>query len=390
MKYLVFPTLFNSVAGLLIAAPQAYAEDVSPPQSWQKHSVVQKQNTAMLSVTAGDFTGDGLPDVVSSYNGQVLLFTAPTWSETVLYTFDSKKERCIASVAVDVDNDGDLDWIGAGARTDVLWLENPSKPQADWKSRIIDADIGALHSIIAADVNNDGKQNLIINNFIAEGDFANSAMWYEIPSNPQIDKPWKRHIFAQGDAPGGSHYFAFGDIDGDGWGEIALSAKGQPFDHGNWYAYWKNPGREQIEQPWEKVKLLSDQTGATNILIADINDDQNNDFIIANGHGTGVFWLKAPDFNIQVIDDKMRSAHSLAVADFDHDGDIDVASCGFESKRLSVYSNDGSGMFKRTDLDLDQESYDLITIDMDLDGDLDLLNAGRKSANVSWYENPHQ
>ena len=78
----------------------------------------------------------------------------------------------------------------------------------------------------------------------------------------------------------------------------------------------------------------------------------------------------------------------LGLIDFDQDGDLDVASCGYESKLLRWYENDGKGNFKIHTLDDDQESYDLRTVDMDGDGDMDLLNAGRGSKNVAWYENP--
>ena len=83
----------------------------------------------------------------------------------------------------------------------------------------------------------------------------------------------------------------------------------------------------------------------------------------------------------------VEDVHHLLV-DLDEDGDLDAASCGFESKRLSIYLNDGEGVFERQDLDLAQESYDLRAVDMDGDGDLDLLNAGRATGNVAWYENP--
>jgi hypothetical protein len=84
----------------------------------------------------------------------------------------------------------------------------------------------------------------------------------------------------------------------------------------------------------------------------------------------------------------MKSPHSLVLADLDGDGDLDGATCGYESRVVAVYRNDGTGRFAKESLDPDQESYDLRSIDMDGDGDLDLLNAGRASGNVAWYENP--
>ncbi|MGJ8671815.1 FG-GAP repeat domain-containing protein [Rubritalea sp.] len=75
------------------------------------------------------------------------------------------------------------------------------------------------------------------------------------------------------------------------------------------------------------------------------------------------------------------------MADFDQDGDLDVASCGFGSEWVRWYENDGKGNFSIHTIDESQQSYDLRSVDMDGDGDLDLLNAGRASNNVVWYEN---
>ena len=70
-----------------------------------------------------------------------------------------------------------------------------------------------------------------------------------------------------------------GDIDGDGWKEIAVGAKGKPFADGNWFAYWKHPGAQPTDAPWKKVILAEDQTAATNILPADVNGDDKVDWV---------------------------------------------------------------------------------------------------------------
>ena len=86
------------------------------------------------------------------------------------------------------------------------------------------------------------------------------------------------------------------------------------------------------------------------------------------------------------IDQSLKSPHTLAVADIDSDGDIDVVSCAFESKVLSWFENSGRGQFVRHDISLNQQAYDLVARDVDGDGDLDLVVAGQESRTVSWYE----
>lgn len=356
--------------------------------TWKKHLICENKGRNITTATAADYTGDGKADVITSYSGKVSLFTAPDWKETVIHKLPSPKGQCIHSETFDIDGDDDIDWVGSLATGKPFWLENPGAADDEWKARIVDHQICGIHCFLKADVDQDGSLDVIVNNFVPEGPLANSVVWFSIPKNLKEAPHWDRHIFAKGDAPGGSHYFGFGDLDGDGWGEITIAAKGKPFENGNWFAYWKNPGAEQVHAPWQRVTVAENETGATNILPGDLNGDGKPDLLASNGHGVGVFWFQAPDWKRHSIDDEMLSPHSLVLADLDEDGDLDAASCGFESQRVSVYLNDGKGQFQRKDLDTAQQSYDLRTVDIDGDGDLDLLNAGRATKNVAWYANP--
>ncbi len=363
-----------------------FAGLTSEAQPWKKHLVTESGRTS--TAVAADFDGDGDVDVISGYPGTVSLFLAPDWEEVVLHRFAKAKGNLIHSEVLDVDGDGDMDWAGSQAMDSPFWLENPGDGSGAWAARIIDHDIHGIHCVLKADVDNDGKDDLIINNFRPDGVLADSVAWFKVPKNPHMADQWERCVFADRTARGGSHYFGFGDLDGDGWGEIAIGAKGAPFEDGNWFAYWKNPGKAGVKAAWDKVVIAENQLAATNILPGDLNGDGEMDFLASRGHSQGVIWFEGPDWKLQTIDADMKSPHSLVLADLDGDGDLDGASCGYESQRVSWYENDGIGQFTVHVIDDSQESYDLRSVDMDGDGDLDLLNAGRATANVVWYENP--
>jgi polyvinyl alcohol dehydrogenase (cytochrome) len=134
--------------------------------------------------------------------------------------------------------------------------------------------------------------------------------------------------------------------------------------------------------------LATEQDGATNILIGDLNGDGKADMAASRGHSKGVVWFEAPRFTMREIDPNIEGPHSLAMADIDKDGDLDIATCGKDSKEAAWYENDGKGKFTRHLMGANQASYDVRLVDMNGDGYLDFLVCGENSKNVVWYENP--
>lgn len=362
----------------------------APETNWKKH--VLWQGGPCPSAVAADFTGDGAPDVGFTSGGKAHLLTAPDWTHRVLSPAEGKNGG-VHCAAMDADGDGDLDFIDSPQ--ELRWLENPGKDSAlssqPWISRLIDRDPDGIHCVLPADVNQDGKLDLLANQFNPVGPLADSIMWYEAPPSPGA--AWIRHVLAAGDAPGGSHYLGWGDLNGDGFPDLTAAAKGLPFENGNWLAWWKNPGATGREQSWAKSTVALEQWGATHLLPGDVDRDGDNDLLASRGHGVGLAWFDnlhgdGSAWELVEIDPLIAAPHCLVAADLDGDGDLDAATCGYEDRIVSWYENEGQGEFLLHDLDHGQEGYDLRAADLDGDGDLDLLLAGRDSANVVYYENP--
>jgi hypothetical protein len=394
MKMLIMKPTLSLITALLTTCSLASlcsAQEVK--MGWKKHLITQQGHCNTAVAIAAN--GDKARDVIASFKGRVSLFLAPDWQEIVIHRFlgegvTQSNAAAIHSERIDADGDGDMDWVGSLSQGAPFWLENPGREhlaKGVWTERLIDPDLTGVHCIARADIDNDGREDLIINNFVPDRGLGDSMVWYSIPKQPHAAVRWERHVFADKDARGGSHYMGAGDIDGDGWKEIAVGAKGKPFADGNWFAFWKNPGKDGVKSPWKKILLAANQEGATNILPCDVNGDGKVDWLASRGHGTGLLWFENPSWKIHEIDTEIRQPHSLTAFDHDGDGDTDAASCGYESKWVRWYENDGKGNFTIHTIDDNQESYDLRSVDMDGDGDIDLLNAGRGSGNVVWYEN---
>ncbi len=370
--------------------------DASSHTGWKKHVVVSDATSMINSAVASDFDDDGSIDVVSSYDGRVVLLKGPDWKPHTLHVFGEGRSRnkprtsCIHGCLMDVDGDGDLDFCGSN--NTVFWLECPNDPLANkpWKYRTVDDEILGTHCLITGDVNQDGRLDLIANSGRPEGktEIPDSLTWLEVPQNPHAAESWIRHVFADRDAPGGSHYTGIGDINQDGRPDICCAAKGgEGFPGGEWFAWWEQPA--DAAGRWTKHILSANQPGATNIHPVHVDQDQHIDFIATRGHGQGILWFKGPSFEAFEIDSGIRGPHCLATVDLDGDGDIDIATCGRDVDGVAVwYENSGDGQFTKHRIGVDQGAYDIRATDMDGDGDLDLLIAGHTSRNIVWFENP--
>lgn len=348
--------------------------------TWQRHEIYKGEQT----LTAIGIRLNGRP------KGKAIVFNA---REKNYLAVPGKPLReiyrgpnIIHSAVLDVDGDGDEDFIGAQyAPGYVYWLEQPAQPETQpWRFHLIEdfqqGGINGIHGLYTFDLDRDGKPELIANSGQPNGKFPNSLVWLKPVAK---GLRWERHVFASGDAPGLSHYHGAGDLNGDGRPDIASAAKiGRD---GNWFAWWEQPANAQ--SPWRKHIISEQEPGATNPLIADFDGDGKNDILAARGHGIGLVFFRGPNFQREVVDGTLTGPHSLAIADIDGDGDMDAVTCAKDSMVVAWFENDGRGRFTKHHVHENQAAYDIRLDDLDGDGDQDILVAGQESKNIVWFEN---
>lgn len=387
---------------------------------WERVARVDEAGMSPEDLTIADLNGDGRPEIIAC--GRATQNVRIYWNEwkpkwvrhvvtagerayaavglklngggrgvitnlgekTVLYGAGKVIHEGVALIhaaVMDVDGDGDGDFVGARYSPGlVFWLEQPKRPLAEpWRYHLIDDQIDGIHGLHVADIDGDRKPDLVANSAQPKGPFANSIVW--LKERGRGDR-WQRNVFAAGDAPGLTHYHGAGDLNGDGRVDIVSAAKvGRD---GEWFAWWEQP---KGKGPWKKHVLATGEDGATNPLVADLNGDGKMDVIASRGHGRGLVWFRGPGFEKQEIDKTLFGPHSLAIGDVDGDGDVDAVTCAKDSYVVAWFENDGKGGFRQHSIYRDQAAYDIRLFDMDGDGDLDVLVAGQNSRNVTWYEN---
>lgn len=354
---------------------------------------------SIWSVEALDANGDGKKDLIAMGETKVFALLAPDWRPEILA--DTREPKMLYCVALDADQDGDLDlavgryrvpWIDyrqaleagkathqpSGPEFSIAWIENIGRANTPWPLHVIDREFNGTHGLWAGDVNGDGVKDLIADSIMGPL-FPKSLGWFQTPKEPRA--PFQRHVISQGGADGRPHYLDFADMNRDGRGDVLVGDSG-----GGTFTWWEQGS--QANPTWIK-HTIAKEAGATNLKAVDVNGDGQLDVVASCGHGRGVFWFESPEWKKHIIDENLRDPHALAVGDFNGDGFVDVATASFGAKLVRWYRSNGQGGFESFDIDTvhQQEAYDLKTADLDADGRLDLILAGRETRNAVWFRN---
>lgn len=195
--------------------------------------------------------------------------------------------------------------------------------------RIITTQADGVMSIYAADLDGDSDQDVLSASFSD-----NTIAWYENTGRGRFNDPGSRIISRQADHPSSVHA---ADLDNDGDQDV-LSAS-FTFSEGKiaWYENREKGsfGPQQIiTTQTDRASLVYvadlDGDGDEDVLSASIDDDKvawyEND-------GNGNFSEQ------KIITTEAKEATSVFAADLDGDGDMDVLSASKEDNKIAWYKN---------------------------------------------------
>ena len=140
----------------------------------------------------------------------------------------------------------------------------------------------------------------------------------------------------------------------------------------------REQGLESARFPRALVAADLNGDGATDVVTANQDADTSSTVSVLLNDGTGLF--ARADF-----DDAQR-ATSIAVADMDADGDLDLVTANFFT--LEVLWNDGAGAFdSATSIEVERQTRFATLADVDGDGLTDVLATNTRNDDVSLFRN---
>jgi hypothetical protein len=334
------------------------------------------------SIFAADVNGDGKIDVLGSAAVSNEIFwmenkdgTGVIWTQ---HPVDDNFDSASSVYAEDMDNDGDIDVIGAaGLAHDIIWWENATGSGLGWIEHLVDLSFYGANSVYASDVDGDGDMDIL-------GAAINVDMisWWE--NMDGVGHVWTEHIITS--SFDGAHCVCAADIDNDGDIDVLGAAR-----NANDIYWWENLNGSGTS--WASHPVNTQFSGASSVFAADVNNDGKMDILGAAIYDDDIFWWEnkngsGTEWTKHKIDENYFGASSVYSVDMDDDGDMDVLGAAQGENDISWWENlNGSGTSwtsHEIDADFDGASS-VFPADFNDDGVMDVLGSSFVSSYVSWW-----
>jgi hypothetical protein len=400
-----FPRLCFVCCAILSTWAVAHPADGEVPAAptWKKHTINDQSPFEAVGVV--DVDGDGKLDVFSGDSW----YAAPDWVRhkvrDVPPAEDPHYYEDFADLPLDVNGDGKVDIVTCSYFSPrFAWIEHPSDPTKSWAEHRI-ATPGSMETGYFVDLYGDGT-HVFLPNISAQ------VLWYELKSATPHEQ-WKRRQLGK---EGAGHGIGHGDVNSDGRIDI-VTPKG-------WY---EQPADRDADWKFHAEFRLG--AAGIEILAHDFDGDGDTDIVWGMGHNFGIYWMKQSTdatgkrvWTKEVIDTAASQVHTLQLADFDGDGELEFVTGkriyahtsdpgATDSPFLAIYRFDRktskwiktvvyqgvpadsapSNVEKRDALkDFKRGSAGtglrMAIADLDHDGDLDIVAPGQSG--LYWFENP--
>ncbi|MHC4395858.1 MAG: FG-GAP repeat domain-containing protein [Planctomycetota bacterium] len=340
------------------------------------------------SVYAADVDGDGDLDVLgAAYDADDISWWENTAGDGTSWTehaVDSEFDGASCVYAADVDGDGDMDVLGAAfLGYEIAWWENtdPNGDGTSWTEHAVDARFDGASSVYAADVDGDGDMDVL-----GAGASVDAIMWWENTDPNGNGTSWTGHE-VDSDFDGAQSVYA-ADVDGDG----DLDVLGAAYEADD-IAWWENTAGDGTS--WTEHAVDSDFDGASCVYAADVDGDGDLDVLGAAYNADDMVWWDntvgdGTNWAEYTVDFEFDGASCIYAADVDSDGDLDVLGAAGDSNEISWWENTvgvGTSWTEHTvDNDFDGASC-VYAADVNDDGDPDILGAASLANDISWWEN---
>lgn len=335
-------------------------------------------------VRSADFNSDGYADVVYSsiadHKIAVAFYDAVSGSFGAEQVLSTAFTYAVSLFAADLNGDSFVDVLTVSQISNtVAWFKNDGSGGFILQP-LISSNAGGAIGVIAEDIDGDDDNDVIV---AAKDD--NTIGWYENTDGNGSFSP--AHIITdEGEFP---VVILSADPDNDGDQDIVAGMLA-----GNSIVWYPNDGNGNfgVESP-----ITTEVNFISAIYAADLNGDGNIDIVSASRSDNKIAWYENLGGNgvfssQHIVSEYVTMAYDVVAADFDLDNDQDLVCSAMGSNQILVFNNqDGAGNFLPAQMisEVCEVPKGLTVADFDNDGDEDIAAALSQQDPdvVTWYEN---
>jgi hypothetical protein len=384
------------------AVVKLFAAPATGPVKFEAHDIDPKLPGA-YAVNTADFNNDGKLDVIANSLGarELAWYENPTWERHVIV---SDTTQIVNQAPADINGDGipelafQSSFAMQAAKSEGLnWIARSAGPGQPWKVEKFDA-FPTSHHVVWADLDGDGKKELINAPLIGAGSLAPTYDQDKAPVFWYDQGGWKRHTITDS-IPGIIHRVRPVKWDGGNREQILVAS----FEG---IVMYRATGSGEAMK-FEKVVLSkgheekAPRLGASDVgvgvqdgkrFFASVEPWHGNEVVVYTG--SGLNWTR------RVIYDKVASGHEIAVIDLNGDGRDDLVANDNARGATPTNPNAPTGgvhvFFAPDDAAKGEWTYlrledklgmnSCVGVDINKDKRNDLV-CGGASGVVRWYEN---
>jgi hypothetical protein len=376
------------VSSLLLLGPAHSAAPQASGAAWETHLVEGSMPARAIFMRTGDLDGDGFADLAAG--GHWYRSPGTAGGSWVRLAFGSPLNN--VALLHDFDGDGDLDafgtqGVGSSANADFAFAENSGSGAFTIHTNIQSGTGDFLQGAVASRLAGPTSPIQVLLSWHASG---NGVQVLDVPSQPG-GATWTWALLS---SVSQNEDLSLGDIDLDGDDDVLLGTKW--LENPSWQAHTLGivsdlPGIGGTPEPDRNELADIDGDGDLDVVLglengADLVWFENP---LPAGSPTGP-WSRHLFGNVA------GQGFSLDVADFDGDGDPDVVvgeHRGAQENRVLIFENEGLSTGWTWHL-VDAQADDVIdhhdgtqAVDVDGDGDLDIASIGWNNQKVWVFEN---
>jgi len=376
------PLVKNALIIALIATSYGY---VNAQVSFTEY-VVDDYFDRVAGLYVADIDGDGHKDIIgAAINANEIAWWRNDGTDPInwiKYSVDNQFSGAIWVQCADVDGDSRIDILGAAATAnEIAWWKNNGGNPITWTKQVIRYNFTSAHGAFACDIDLDGDIDVL-----GASEALGQIIWCLNEGGEPIE--WTPVVIDYGF--GGARTVSAADADGDG----DIDIFGAAFNIGK-IRWWRNDGGEPID--WTPIDIDPGFTGAHNLHICDMDNDDDPDIIAAaytisqvawwrNDQGDPVTWTKT------IVDNYVGGALTVHSGDLDNDGDMDIAGSAWGVHDLIWWANPGEEPLDWARHPLDENyrgAWPVCIDDIDGDGDNDIVSGADTDNDVTFWKNDY-